>query len=62
MAIIDYKTGEVLAVSGNIEEQQTASGWNRATQMVKQTGSSIKPIADVAPALQEKSNYTSNSI
>ena len=54
MAIIDYKTGEVLAVGGNLGEQQTASGWNRATQMVKQTGSSIKPIADVAPALQEK--------
>ena len=54
MAIIDYKTGQVLAVGGNLGEQQTASGWNRATQMVKQTGSSIKPIADVAPALQEK--------
>lgn len=54
MAIIDYKTGQVLAVGGKLGEQQTASGWNRATQMVKQTGSSIKPIADVAPALQEK--------
>ncbi len=53
MAIIDYKKGEVVAVGGNLGEQ-TASGWNRATQMVKQTGSSIKPIADVAPALQEK--------
>ena len=53
MAIIDYKKGEVVAVGGNLGEQ-TASGWNRATQMIKQTGSSIKPIADVAPALQEK--------
>ena len=53
MAIIDYKTGQVVAVGGNLGDQK-ASGWNRATQMVRQTGSSIKPIADVAPALQER--------
>lgn len=53
MAIIDYKTGNVVAVGGSLGEKY-ASGWNRATQMVKQTGSSIKPIADVAPGLQEK--------
>ena len=53
MAIIDYKTGQVVAVGGNLGTRG-ASGWNRATQMVRQTGSSIKPIADVAPALQEK--------
>lgn len=52
MAIIDYKTGNVVAVGGSLGEQN-ARGWNRATQMLKQTGSSIKPIADVAPALQE---------
>ena len=53
MAIVDHKTGQVVAVGGNLGEQK-ASGWNRATQMVRQTGSSIKPIADVAPGLQEK--------
>ncbi len=53
MAIIDYKTGQVVAVGGNLGDAK-ATGWNRATQMVKQTGSSIKPIADVAPALQER--------
>ncbi len=53
MAIIDYKTGQVVAVGGNLGEQ-TAYGLNRATQIQRQTGSSIKPIADVAPALQEK--------
>ena len=53
MAIIDYKTGNVVAVAGGLG-QKTESGWNRATQMEKQTGSSIKPLADVAPALQEK--------
>ena len=53
MAIVDYKTGNVVAVAGGFGEK-TSAGWNRATQMEKQTGSSIKPLADVAPALEEK--------
>lgn len=53
MAVVDYKTGNVVGVAGGLGEKQGA-GWNRATQMKKQTGSSIKPIADVAPALEEK--------
>ncbi len=53
MAIIDYKTGNVVAVAGGLGEK-TESGWNRATQMQKQTGSSMKPLAVVAPGLEEK--------
>ena len=52
MAIIDYRTGNVVAVAGGLGEKE-ASEWNRATQMKKQTGSSIKMIADVVPALEE---------
>ncbi len=52
MAIVDYKTGNVVAVVGGLGEK-SGSGWNRATQMKKQTGSSIKMIADVAPGLEE---------
>ena len=52
MAIVDYKTGNVVAVAGGLGEKE-GSGWNRATQMKKQTGSSIKMIADVVPALEE---------
>ena len=52
MAIIDYKTGQVVAVAGGLGEKE-ASGWNRATQMKKQTGSSIKIIADIVPGLEE---------
>ena len=52
MAIIDYKTGNVVAVAGGLGEKE-ASGWNRATQMKKQTGSSIKMIADIVPGLEE---------
>ena len=54
MAIIDYKTGNVVGVAGGLGEKTEVSGWNRATQMVKQTGSSIKPIVSVAPGIQEK--------
>ncbi len=52
MAIVDYKTGNVVAVAGGLGEK-SGSGWNRATQMKKQTGSSIKMIADVVPGLEE---------
>ena len=54
MAIVDYKTGQVVGVAGGLGEKNTASGWNRATQMVKQTGSSMKPLACIAPGLEEK--------
>ena len=52
MAIIDYKTGYVVGVAGGLGEKDGA-GWNRATHMRRQQGSAIKPIADVAPALEE---------
>ena len=52
MAIVDYKTGYVVGVAGGLGEKDGA-GWNRATHMRRQQGSAIKPIADVAPALEE---------
>ncbi len=53
MAIIDFKTGNVVGVAGGLG-QKNGAGWNRATQMIRQTGSSMKPIAAVVPALEEK--------
>ncbi len=53
MVIIDHKTGNVLGVSGGLGEK-TGANLNRATQSTRQPGSSIKPIADISPALQEK--------
>lgn len=53
IVIMDHSTGEVLAVGGELGNKY-ATGWNRGTQMVRQTGSSMKPIAAVLPALQEK--------
>ena len=53
IVIIDHTTGNVLGVSGGLGEK-TGANLNRATQSTRQPGSSIKPIADIAPALQEK--------
>lgn len=53
ITVIDHKTGNVLGVSGGLGEK-TGANLNRATQGKRQPGSSIKPIADIAPALQEK--------
>lgn len=51
--VMDHKTGNVIGVSGGLGEK-TGSNLNRGTQSVRQPGSSIKPIADIGPALQEK--------
>ena len=53
MVIMDHKTGNVLGVSGGLGAK-TGANLNRGTQSLRQPGSSIKPIADIAPALQEK--------
>ena len=53
MVVIDNETGYVVGVVGGLGDKTTSRGLNRATQSPRQTGSSIKPIADVLPALQE---------
>lgn len=53
VVLIDHKTGYVLGISGGIGEKNTAFGFNRATDAVRQTGSSMKPIAVLAPAFNE---------
>lgn len=52
MAVIDHKTGYVVASRGVIGEK-TPWGNNRATSATHQPGSSIKPIAIIAPSIQE---------
>ena len=53
IVIIDHTTGNVVGVSGGLGEKSGAN-LNRATQALRQPGSAIKPIANVAPALEEK--------
>lgn len=55
MALIDHKTGYVLAVVGKLGDMKDKDsfGFNRATQNTKQVGSSMKPIAVLAPAIDQ---------
>lgn len=49
---MDYK-GNVKAVIGNRGEKTIYMGWNNATQATRSPGSTIKPIASYAPALDQ---------
>lgn len=53
MVLLDHKTGYVLGVMGGLGEKDTSLGLNRGTQAVKQTGSSMKPLAVVAPGIDK---------
>lgn len=53
IVIIDHTTGQVVGVGGELGNDK-ATGLNRATQAIRQTGSAMKTIADIAPGLQEK--------
>ena len=53
MVVIDNNTGYVVGVAGGLGEKTESRGFNRGTQMLKQTGSSMKPLADIVPGLQE---------
>ena len=53
MVIIDHKTGQVVATVGGTGEKNVSRGKNRALALGrKQTGSSMKPISVIAPALE----------
>ena len=51
MALIDNNTGYVVAIKSGFDEKTTAFGFNRATDAKKQTGSSMKTLAVLAPAI-----------
>lgn len=52
MVVIDHKTGNVVGCVGGLGTDVNSNGLNRATQSTRQPGSSIKPIASIAPALE----------
>lgn len=54
MVIIDHKTGNVVGTVGGLGEKTVSGNLNRATQSTRQTGSAMKPISTIAPAIQEK--------
>ena len=49
---MDYK-GKVKAIVGNRGEKTVYMGWNNATQATRSPGSTIKPIASFAPAVEQ---------
>lgn len=51
MVIIDPSNGEVKALVGGKGKKTDSRGFNRATQMKRQPGSSIKPISVYSPAI-----------
>ena len=53
MVLMDHKTGYVLAISSGFDEKTEAFGFNRATESTKPTGSSMKPIAVLSPAIDK---------
>ena len=52
MVIIDHKTGQVTATVGGTGEKTVSRGFNYATMQPRQTGSAMKPISVIAPAIQ----------
>jgi len=54
MVIIDNKTGYVVGCTGGLGKKTENRIFNRATQGIRQTGSSSKPLAVVVPALDKK--------
>ncbi len=51
MIVLDPYTGKIKGIIGGLGEKTDIRGWNRATQSKRQPGSSIKPLAVYAPAL-----------
>ena len=52
MVIIDYEKGNVVGLVGGAGEKDTLRGLNRATQITRQPGSNIKPLAVYGPGLE----------
>jgi len=61
MVITDPYTGAVKGLVGGLGEKESIRGWNRATQMKRQPGSSLKPLAVYAPAV-DKNEITEATI
>lgn len=54
VVIMDQSTGYVVACTGGLGEKTKSRGFNRATQMKRQTGSAMKPVAVLAPAIEKR--------
>ncbi len=61
MVITDPYSGAVKGIIGGLGRKENIRGWNRASQMKRQPGSSIKPLSVYAPAI-DKNEITAATI
>lgn len=61
MACVDVNSGKVLAVVGG-REYLVQRGLNRATQLRRQPGSALKPLAVFAPAIESHGYMTASAL
>ncbi|MEG2000888.1 MAG: PBP1A family penicillin-binding protein, partial [Evtepia sp.] len=52
ITVVDNNTGNVVAMAGGVGEKTKSRAWNRATHTLRPPGSSIKPLAVYAPAME----------
>lgn len=62
IVIIDPSDGRVVAMAGGIGEKEASFTLNRAAQSLRQPGSTIKPLAVYAPALDNGTINTSTRV
>ena len=53
IAVVDVRTGQIAGIAGGIGEKTASLNLNRASMSVRQPGSSIKPLAVYAPAIEQ---------
>ncbi|QDI90861.1 PBP1A family penicillin-binding protein [Salicibibacter halophilus] len=61
-SLLDTETGAIRAMVGNREETEEERGLNYATSANGQPGSTIKPILDYGPAIEELGWYTGETL
>ncbi|RSL33425.1 PBP1A family penicillin-binding protein [Salibacterium salarium] len=61
-SLIDTETGAIKAMVGNRQSQDIAQGFNYATNQEAQPGSTIKPILDYGPAIENNQWSTYHQI
>ncbi len=52
ITVMDTKTGEIRAIGGGRNQTDVQRGFNYATDIERQPGSTIKPLLDYAPAIE----------
>ena len=55
IVVIDNSTGDIIAMAGGVGDDKVHFGFNRATQSMLQSGSSVKPLTIYAPGFEQGS-------